>query len=57
VMSMIAGASHYAGAALISLYDLIIFVPLWVEGLVKGKSGSEPKKGLDIFGSQAAKEV
>jgi len=57
VMSMVASASHYAGAALISLYDLIIFVPLWVEGLVKGRSTSEAKKGLHLFGSQAAKEV
>jgi hypothetical protein len=57
VMSMAASASYYAGAALISLYDLIIFVPLWVEGLVKDKSTSEAKKGLHLFGSQAAKEV
>jgi len=57
VMSMIANASHYAGAALISIYDLIIFMPLWIEGVVKGRIGGESKKGLNLFDSRATKEV
>ena len=57
LMSMIASGSHYAGAALISIYDLIIFMPLWIEGLVKGRTGSEAKKGLNPFGTHATKEV
>lgn len=57
VLSLIANTSHYAGAALISIYDLIIFVPLWVEGLVKGRAGIEKKNGLHLFGSHATKEV
>jgi len=57
LMSMIASGSHYAGAALISIYDLIIFMPLWIEGLIKGRTGSEAKKGLNLFESHATKEV
>ncbi len=38
--------SKYAGYSLVSLYDLIIFMPLWVEGAIKGgmsrKRRSEP---------------
>lgn len=57
LMSLIANGSHYAGAALISIYDLIIFMPLWIEGLIKGRTGSEAKKGLHLFESHATKEV
>jgi hypothetical protein len=57
VLSMIANTSHYAGAALVSIYDLIIFLPLWIEGLVKGKSDSAGKKGFNPFSSHATKEV
>ena len=57
LMSMIASGSYYAGAALISIYDLIIFMPLWIEGLIKGRTGSEAKKGLNLFESHATKEV
>jgi hypothetical protein len=57
VLSMIANTAHYAGAALISIYDLIIFLPLWIESLVRGRSDSGEKKGFHLFGSHAAKEV
>ena len=60
LMSMFASGSHYAGAALISIYDLIIFLPLWIETMVKGRSNRESgsgKKGFSPFNSDAVKEV
>jgi hypothetical protein len=57
-LSIVADGAHYAGAALISIYDLIIFLPLWVEGLIRGKTADPAgKKGLHLFGSQATEEV
>jgi hypothetical protein len=57
LLSLIANTSHYAGLALISIYDLIIFLPLWVEGIIRGKSDSTGKKGFHPFSSHAAKEA
>jgi len=57
ILSTIASISHHIGQMLVSIYDLVIFVPLWIEGLVKGKGASEEKKGgFHPFGSGAAKE-
>jgi len=56
LLSLLASISHHLGQFLVSLYDLLIFVPLWVEEMVKGRSPTE-KKGFNPFASQTAKEV
>jgi len=56
LLSLVASASHHLGQILVSLYDLLIFIPLWIEDMVKGRSATE-KKGFNPFASQAAKEV
>lgn len=56
VLSMIGNAAHYIGQMLVSIYDLLIFFPLWIEGLVKGGAAGEEKKGFNPFGSRPAKE-
>jgi len=56
VLSVIASGAHHAGSMLTSLYDLVIFLPLWVEGLIKGRAVKE-KKGFHPFGDHATKEV
>ena len=58
-LAMMAGASHHAGSMFIALYDLMIFVPLWLEGLIKNRKGGENEEeasGFSMF-SKAAKEV
>jgi len=56
VLALVASASHHLGQILVSLYDLLIFVPLWVEEMVRGR-GETAKKGFNPFAASAAKEV
>ncbi|HXH73216.1 MAG TPA: hypothetical protein VNI58_10415 [Mariprofundaceae bacterium] len=59
VLSLIGNISHYLGQMLISIYDLFIFLPLWIEDLVRGKESRESregKRGFNPFGSRTAKE-
>lgn len=58
--SVLASTSHYIGRMLTSIYDLFIFIPLWVETRVRGLSQSEKKKGRRGFNplqTQSMKEV
>lgn len=61
LLSLIANVSHYLGQMLVSLYDLFIFIPLWVEGMIRGKEhreGGGAKKGFNPFATaSSAKEV
>ncbi|HKI62201.1 MAG TPA: hypothetical protein VKA31_07895 [Mariprofundaceae bacterium] len=61
LLSLVANVSHYIGQMLISIYDLFIFIPLWIEGMVRGREQGESraaKKGFNPFASTgAAKEV
>lgn len=58
VLAVLASGSHHAGKTLVSIYDLLIFFPLWIEGLVKKRSGAgKEKKGFSPFGSKTAEEA
>ncbi len=57
LLSIIGNTAHYLGQMLVSLYDLVIFVPLWIEGLVRGRGESKQKSGgFNPFGSHIVKE-
>ena len=58
-LSMAANGAHYAGQAFISIYDLVIFFPLWIDGLVRGKRGDkhEGKGGFNPFHSRSTEEA
>lgn len=58
--NLLGNSAHYAGLMLISLYDLVIFIPLWVETKIKGTAPQARKKdkhGFNPLDTQAMKEV
>ena len=58
--AVLANTSHYIGRMLTSIYDLLIFIPLWIETQVRGSSRSEKKKesrGFNPLQTQSMKEV
>ncbi|MDX8404448.1 MAG: hypothetical protein R8K54_08595 [Mariprofundaceae bacterium] len=60
VFALFANGSHYFGRILTTVYDLIIFIPLWIEGRVSGSFRSEKKKdkhGFKPLQTQSMKEV
>lgn len=61
VLAMLAGIAHHAGGMFVALYDLLIFFPLWIEGLVKkrknGAADAEGKAGDFPLFSKPVKEV
>ena len=46
---LFANSAHYLGQMLISLYDLLIFIPLWVELKIKGTQPQTKKKDRSGF--------
>jgi len=57
ILSLIANGSYHTGRMLITVYDLLIFFPLWVEGLVRNRGGSKEEKGFHPFKSHSVEEV
>jgi len=58
--ALLANGSHYIGRILTTVYDLLIFIPLWIEGRVNGSFKSEKKKdkhGFNPLQTQSMKEV
>jgi len=58
--SVFANASHYIGRMLTSIYDLFIFIPLWIETRIRGSNRSEKKKekrGFNPLQTESMKEV
>jgi hypothetical protein len=52
---LLGNSAHYFGKMLISIYDLFIFIPLWVEHKIKGtqpQSKKKDKHGLDSHNTQ-----
>ncbi len=46
---LLANSSHYLGQMLTSIYDLFIFIPLWVETRIKGTQPKQAKKAKQGF--------
>lgn len=58
VLAMLASAAHHAGSMLVAIYDLLIFFPLWLEGLVKNRPDDrQGSSGLPLFTAKPAKEA
>ncbi|MES0372185.1 MAG: hypothetical protein ABUK11_07890 [Mariprofundaceae bacterium] len=59
VFSILANGSHYVGRMLTSIYDLFIFIPLWIEGRVShiSKSTKKEKREFKPLQTQSMKEV
>ncbi|NOR73361.1 MAG: hypothetical protein GQ467_05795 [Mariprofundaceae bacterium] len=57
--AVLANTSHYIGRMLTSVYDLFIFIPLWIETRVRGSNHSEKKKsrGFNPLQTDSMKEV
>lgn len=59
VFSVLANGSHYIGRMLTSIYDLFIFIPLWIEERVShlSKSTKNEKREFNPLQTQSMKEV
>ncbi len=60
MFNLLANSAHYAGLMLTSLYDLLIFIPLWIESKIKGtapKARKKDKHGFNPLDTQTMKEV
>ena len=60
VFALLANSSHYLGRVLISVYDIFIFIPLWIEGRVNGSFKAEKKRdkhGFHPLQTQSMKEI
>jgi len=49
VFTLLANSAHYFGQMLISIYDLFIFIPLWLESKIKGEQPQARKKDKTKF--------
>ncbi len=47
--ALLANSSHYFGLMLTSVYDLFIFIPLWLESKIKGTEPNKNKKDKHGF--------
>jgi len=56
--SVLANTSHYIGSMLTSIYDLFIFIPLWIETIARGSGKfAKEKTKFDSLHTQSTKEV
>jgi hypothetical protein len=44
IFELLSNSAHYFGQMLISIYDLLIFIPLWAEHKIKGSQPQSQKK-------------
>jgi len=43
LLRLLGNVAHYAGTALANVYDLVIFAPLWIEGLIRERKPAKIK--------------
>ncbi|HXH65233.1 MAG TPA: hypothetical protein VNH42_06990, partial [Mariprofundaceae bacterium] len=53
----IGNMSRFAGRALVQIYDLAIFAPLWVERMLKGRTPAQGKEKAHAYGADAPMEL
>lgn len=54
VLRFLGNISKYLGKSLVNIYDLVIFLPLWIEGLLLNKKGKRDLVPVTVGGASVA---
>lgn len=57
ILRILSNVSRHLGHALLNLYDLLIFAPLWIEQVVRRRAERQPEEGVVLKRQKRSKDL